>query len=298
MFYVSNISGQQVPFDPRVTPISNRVALVTESQAIASVGQQTYAKVSEAAEAGAGVFVPLTAPGVAESIVSESEQAATYEGSVLAASHALAGTENAVNIARAGAAMAYRSHEGTGVGDEQPTAADRRVFAVGVPKKVDDDSGLSHDRVNPVRKPSYRAAGAQQERKRAINASDIMTAPVFSLREDQTIADARDIFRAHQFRHVPILARSGKLIGILSDRDFIDRRLPDEEKTIGVRERMVTDILTARPQTEIPAIAELMIGHRIGCLPIVDEAQALVGIITRSDILRAIVRHGPFELWT
>lgn len=40
-----------------------------------------------------------------------------------------------------------------------------------------------------------------------------------------------------------------------------------------------------------------MLQKNIGCLPVLDENDAIVGLVTRSDILRAMVQFGPIDLW-
>jgi CBS domain-containing protein len=60
---------------------------------------------------------------------------------------------------------------------------------------------------------------------------------------------------------------------------------------------MVTQVLIATPDTPIRDIARTMVEERIGSLPILDLRDTLVGIITRSDILRALITHGPMRLW-
>ena len=57
------------------------------------------------------------------------------------------------------------------------------------------------------------------------------------------------------------------------------------------------NVITATPDTRIREIARLLIERRIGAMPIMDKYDNLVGIITRSDVLRAVVNHAPLELW-
>ena len=199
--------------------------------------------------------------------------------------------------------MAYRVQEMEFEPELQPTELIPKVGAVQHSTQVNDDAGESRERVNPIKRSNYRSAPPDKERKRVVAAIDIMSSPVFSLREDMPLEEAEKVFKSKKFRHIPIVSAAGQLVGIVSDRDFIGRVLvgPSPQKNANaslIRERMVTNILTARPQTEIRAIAEVMIAHHIGCLPIVEESGALVGILTRSDILRAIVNHAPIELWT
>jgi acetoin utilization protein AcuB len=61
---------------------------------------------------------------------------------------------------------------------------------------------------------------------------------------------------------------------------------------------MSTRVLTATPTTEIREIAGVMLDEHVSAVPIVDSARHPLGILTTSDILRAIVRRSPLELWT
>jgi acetoin utilization protein AcuB len=56
-------------------------------------------------------------------------------------------------------------------------------------------------------------------------------------------------------------------------------------------------VLTAHPDTSIRDIARVFFEERIGAVPIVDRGETLVGIVTRSDILRTILNSAPLELW-
>ena len=57
-------------------------------------------------------------------------------------------------------------------------------------------------------------------------------------------------------------------------------------------------MLSAHPDTEIRLIARTMFEQKIGAMPILsEEDDSMVGILTRSDILRTVVNRAPFELW-
>jgi acetoin utilization protein AcuB len=58
---------------------------------------------------------------------------------------------------------------------------------------------------------------------------------------------------------------------------------------------MSRDVITVTPQTDLLDAARLLLTHRIGCLPVVEQGD-LVGIVTRSDMIRALVElHGRSE---
>ena len=130
--------------------------------------------------------------------------------------------------------------------------------------------------------------------------------PIHQIERQLSIVLCKPLFHAKQFRHLPVISEEGKLIGILSDRDFlalglnyVGRELhPSKDLVTPVKEVMTTDVLTARPTTEIRAIAKIMFSEKISAMPIVNEEGELVGILTTSDILRTIINYAPLELWT
>jgi len=97
-------------------------------------------------------------------------------------------------------------------------------------------------------------------------------------------------------RHLPIV-HDGRLVGIVSDRDLRDvmSRLvaegatdPDRILRAPIADLMSADVLTVDPETELGDVADLMIEHRIGALPVVTPGTGdLVGIISYVDVLRA-----------
>jgi acetoin utilization protein AcuB len=146
----------------------------------------------------------------------------------------------------------------------------------------------------------YQHGEREHERRRAVTAAQLMVAPVLTLGPDATLAEAWDIVRRHGFRHVPIVDAGGALIGMLSDRDLLRHALEprtSDAAATRVRQIMATRVLTARPEAGIRQVARILFEERIGAMPIVDEQGTPVGIVTRSDVLRAVLTSGPLELW-
>ena len=141
--------------------------------------------------------------------------------------------------------------------------------------------------------------------KPALLAKDLMTAPVVTLPSDATVAEAWALMTRRIFRHIPITAVHGTLVGMVSDRDLI-RHAPDLViagiQSAGARRRlaeiMSTRVLSATPTTDIREIARVMMDERVWALPVLDPDRHPVGIISTRDLLRAIANHGPVELWT
>lgn len=60
---------------------------------------------------------------------------------------------------------------------------------------------------------------------------------------------------------------------------------------------MISQVVCASVDTSIRRIAEVMLLHKVDALPITDDAQHVRGIVTRTDLLRALVLDAPLELW-
>ncbi|EQA62152.1 CBS domain-containing protein [Leptospira alexanderi] len=132
----------------------------------------------------------------------------------------------------------------------------------------------------------------------SLTAKDLMTSPVVGFLESDPISRAQDIFVQKRFRHVPVLDEKNTLCGIISDRDWMRWKLEhisevELGKTIG--KIMKTRVLSVRIQAGIGEIVKVLFEERIGCLPVVNDSFQVIGIITRSDVLRAILRINERE---
>ncbi|MDX8409584.1 MAG: CBS domain-containing protein, partial [Mariprofundales bacterium] len=137
------------------------------------------------------------------------------------------------------------------------------------------------------------------------HARQVMTAPVVLVSAQASLKEAFNLFRQHAFRHLPVVADDGVLIGIVSDRDIFHCICPLDAEggccTMAQQQREVADVmqdrvLTAVVDTDARTIARLFVERHIGAVPIMEE-HAVVGIITRSDILRAVMHNLALESW-
>ncbi len=140
----------------------------------------------------------------------------------------------------------------------------------------------------------------------AIVARDIMTSPVTTLSITASLAEAWEMVKHQRFRHIPIQSQNGELVGILSDRDLsrgtVETALSGTKGAADLAEvtieKLVSHpVLVAALEATILAIARVLLEERIGAIPVVSQDQKLLGMITRSDILRVIVSHPNFEQW-
>jgi acetoin utilization protein AcuB len=123
---------------------------------------------------------------------------------------------------------------------------------------------------------------------------DSMTREVVMLAPQATAGEALALCREKRIRHLPVL-EEGRLAGIVSDRDLRSATPalgdPDRAEALGkilVSEVMAREVATARPEDPIEEAANAMRERKVGCLPVV-EGEALVGIVTSSDVMEALV---------
>jgi acetoin utilization protein AcuB len=125
-----------------------------------------------------------------------------------------------------------------------------------------------------------------------------MTRGAVTIHSDALARGAADMMKTRRLRHLPVLDRGGRLVGIVTDRDLrqvtfapaLERRLPNLSealKALTVGEIMTRGVVTVRPSAEIREAARLMHERKIGALPVVD-GDRLMGIVTESDVLRAL----------
>lgn len=120
-------------------------------------------------------------------------------------------------------------------------------------------------------------------------ARELMSSPVRTIRPETTIDQARRILLRYGHSGLSVVDAEGTLMGILSRRD-LDVALHHGFGHAPVKGYMTSPVTTITPTTPLPDIETLMVTQDIGRLPVLDD-QTLVGIVTRTDILRQLHQH-------
>lgn len=141
--------------------------------------------------------------------------------------------------------------------------------------------------------------------KPALLAQDLMTSPVVWLPSYSTLLEAWTVMQRQGIHHLPVTSNDGTLAGMISSHDLLpyvhelesvnQLELSAERKLPHV---MNNRVLSATPTTEIREIARVMLEEQVSGIPILDSSNHPIGILTTSDILRAIVHRSPLDLRT
>ena len=134
-----------------------------------------------------------------------------------------------------------------------------------------------------------------------LKARDIMSSPVVTVREDQTLKEAMETMVKHGFRRVPVVTEDGVVTGILTAvdvvRGFGTHKLLERTVSGDIREvlstpvtdLMVTDLATAHEDEELSSVVNTMLSRNVSSVLVVDNDGILKGIITERDVLYAIL---------
>ena len=128
---------------------------------------------------------------------------------------------------------------------------------------------------------------------------DVMTKDPLTVTATETIGQADELMNTNKIRQLPVV-KGKDLVGIVTDRDirsFLSGSLLESpearERALAseVREIMTSEPITISPDDDLQEAVELMIDEKIGGIPVVDEAEGLVGIVTYVDILRCFLNR-------
>ena len=132
-----------------------------------------------------------------------------------------------------------------------------------------------------------------------MTAREIMTANPQTIAPHTTIAEAWDLMRELDVRHLPVVGMEG-LVGMVSDRDLgnldVARLLTEDGAELlrrrlarPVMQAMSTDVVAVEPETEVSELVTLLLEHKVGAIPIVaPDTRQLMGIVSYIDVLRVL----------
>jgi len=150
---------------------------------------------------------------------------------------------------------------------------------------------------------------AQERIARSIPVNNVMTRDVVSIHTHSDIHEAAMLLSEHRVSGLPVVNEGGVVVGVVTEADILSMTgireghtfkdilrhllgepLPQRRKGSKVGEIMSSPAITTGPDADIRDVARILDDRRIKRLPVVDEKNRLVGIISRADIVRAMRR--------
>ena len=128
---------------------------------------------------------------------------------------------------------------------------------------------------------------------------EIMVTKVISVEAEEAFSHVEEKLRTNRIRHLPVVDKNKKLIGIITQRDLYRAASPRKteegdyyDKTqldsFILKHFMTPNPLTLGPESKIAEAIDVMATRKYGCIPIIASDKTLLGVVTQVDILKFI----------
>lgn len=141
--------------------------------------------------------------------------------------------------------------------------------------------------------------------------SQIMQRSVITIQPTALAADAAQLMEEFSIRRLPVVDEHACLVGIVTDADVLQAETANqvlnsyepgtEAQWLAVGDIMTREVVTITPQATVGELAQRLMAHKVGGLPVVENdpqhynRQRLVGIVTETDIFRLIAEAWQAE---
>lgn len=132
---------------------------------------------------------------------------------------------------------------------------------------------------------------------------ELMSQPVITIPLESTIEQAWLLMTEKKVHHLPVVDEQGALMGLVSANDILMRTIVgpnnelEEVRVNWVADVMQREVIVTQPSTDVRRLAAVMTQYHLGCMPIMSDAQKLVGMVTLSDIVRRLSQMPPLTLY-
>ncbi len=170
---------------------------------------------------------------------------------------------------------------------------------------ISANEGKHHYEVSDKAVAEYQSLLRENSAREAVyHACQIMSEQVVSIQQDQSLQDAFELFENYPYQAIPILNNRRGLIALLSRRRLYHELLSNGMRTQDNHSTPVSSlindeesVISADPVTDVRRIATALVEHKLDAVPIVEASERLVGIVSRTDVLRAVTTNPPLSLW-
>ncbi|TLP37534.1 HPP family protein [Arcobacter arenosus] len=152
-------------------------------------------------------------------------------------------------------------------------------------------------------KAVYKKMANIDTKEPIFHVEDLMTRDVISLNEDNTLLEAYELMQEHEFRQIPVLKKDdNQIIGLVTQEFILDLLVGDLEFAQNIMQRELStfdfnEVITSDPITDIRRVAKVMVDFSLTAIPVVDQDDNLLGIVSRANILKAVANTPPMQIW-
>ncbi|MAD41668.1 MAG: CBS domain-containing protein [Arcobacter sp.] len=132
---------------------------------------------------------------------------------------------------------------------------------------------------------------------------DIMTRDCVTVDNKSTILEAYDLLKENKVSQLPVVSFARKIIGLIDKKIILNLIMDDIQDSEDIIHKKIDDIylpelITVDPVSDIRRVAKVMIDFKLHAIPVVDEDDILLGIVSKTDIIKAISSLPRLQLWS
>lgn len=132
---------------------------------------------------------------------------------------------------------------------------------------------------------------------------DIMTTNCTYLEVNATIIDVYNVLKNKNINQVPILSNEQKIMGLINKKIILNLLIDDIDNARSVLNKKIEnlylpELITTDPITDIRRVAKVMVDFKLDAIPVVNDDDILVGIVSKTDVIKAVSTIPKLQLWS
>ncbi|MFA7090569.1 MAG: CBS domain-containing protein [Arcobacteraceae bacterium] len=168
---------------------------------------------------------------------------------------------------------------------------------------INDFSNKKNSQNNDEALNSYKKMANMDTSEPVYQVKDIMTKDLICIDTQSTLQEAYDLLKENKVAQMPIVSFGKKIIGLINKKIILNLLMNDTDNAKEILNRKLEDvflpeIITADPISDIRRVAKVMLDFKLDAIPVVDEEDVLLGIISKTDILKAVSHLPKLQLWS
>lgn len=132
---------------------------------------------------------------------------------------------------------------------------------------------------------------------------DIMTKESVCIENENTLQDAYDKLKDYNISQVPVIDSKQRILGLINKKFILNLIIDDIDNARDILNKKIEDIylpelITTDPITDIRRVAKVIVDFKLSAVPVVTQEDIIIGIVSKTDILKAVAKLPSFQLWS
>ncbi|MGP2656778.1 CBS domain-containing protein [Malaciobacter sp. WC5094] len=149
---------------------------------------------------------------------------------------------------------------------------------------------------------SYKKMANIDTNEPVYHVKDIMTENCIYIKNKATLDEAYKVLKENKVSQIPVVNNEKKIYGLINKKIILNEIMqePDEARII-LQKRIIdiqnNELIATDPISDIRRVSKVMIDFKLDAIPVVNEDDVLVGIVSKTDIIKAVSNIPSLQLW-